>query len=153
MKGGGFPETTKGRIGLAIAPSNSKIVYALVEADSNPNPKGRSLASAGRHRSSPDSTGPRTVARTWTRTSTNDVRPFYYSQVRVDPANPDRVYWSSTPINVSNDGGKTAGQTTVGVHVDHHAMWIDPNDRQPHHRRRRRRRERVVRSRAATGWC
>ncbi|HEX4933765.1 MAG TPA: hypothetical protein VFV33_11335, partial [Gemmatimonadaceae bacterium] len=29
---------------------------------------------------------------------------------------------------VSDDGGKTARNATVGVHVDHHAMWIDPND-------------------------
>src|SRR5690606_38643340 len=54
-----------------------------------------------------------------------------YSQVRVDPQNPDRVYWSSTPVNYSNDGGRTAGTTTVGIHVDHHAMWIDPLD--PNH--------------------
>src|SRR5258708_39748358 len=58
----------------------------------------------------------------------NDVRPFYYSQVRVDPKDPNRVYWSSTPVNFSNDGGKTVGNATQGIHVDHHAMWIDPND-------------------------
>ncbi|HEY4322229.1 MAG TPA: hypothetical protein VGM77_13770 [Gemmatimonadales bacterium] len=127
VKGGGFPATTKGRIGLAIAPSNGQVVYALVEADSNPNPKGKPGVGrpqqllSGLYRSADGGA-------TWVRTSTNDVRPFYYSQVRVDPKNPERVYWSSTPINVSNDGGKTAGQTTVGVHVDHHAMWIDPND-------------------------
>ncbi|MEO7966874.1 MAG: hypothetical protein ABIT38_23505, partial [Gemmatimonadaceae bacterium] len=65
---------------------------------------------------------------TWTRTSTENTRPFYYSQVRVHPKNPDRVYWSSTPVKVSDDGGKTARNATVGVHVDHHAMWIDPVD-------------------------
>ncbi len=127
VKGGGFPATMKGRIGIAIAPSNPKVVYALVEADSNPNPKGRpgvgrpARLLSGLYRSEDGGS-------TWTRTSSNDERPFYYSQVRVDPANPDRVYWSSTPINVSNDGGRTVGQTTVGVHVDHHAMWIDPKD-------------------------
>jgi len=41
------------------------------------------------------------------------------------------VYFSSTPLNFSNDGGKTIGNATVGIHVDHHAMWIDPND--PNH--------------------
>lgn len=125
IKGGGFPETTKGRIGLAVA--GSQVVYALVEADSNPNPKGKFGAArpqqllSGLYRSADGGA-------TWTRTATNDVRPFYYSQVRVDPRNPDRVYWSSTPVNFSDDGGKTVKQTTVGVHVDHHAMWIDPND-------------------------
>ena len=127
IKGGGFPETTKGRIGLAIAPSNGQVIYALVEADSTANPKGKPSTgkpqqlNTGLFRSADGGA-------TWTRTSTNDVRPFYYSQVRVDPKNPDRVYWSSTPLNVSDDGGKTVRQTTVGVHVDHHAMWIDPND-------------------------
>ena len=127
VKGGGFPEQVKGRIGLAIAPSDGKVIYALTEADSNPNPKGKpgvgrpQTLNTGLYRSGDGGA-------TWTKNATNDVRPFYYSQVRVDPKNPDRVYWSSTPVNVSNDGGKTVGTTTGGVHVDHHAMWIDPND-------------------------
>src|SRR6266542_851363 len=37
VKGGGFPETTKGRIGIGIAPSNPQIVYTMVEADTAPN--------------------------------------------------------------------------------------------------------------------
>jgi len=65
---------------------------------------------------------------TWTRTNDQDTRPFYYSQVRVHPKNPERVYWSSTPVLVSNDGGKTVMNATNGIHVDHHAMWIDPVD-------------------------
>ncbi len=127
VKGGGFPETMKGRIGLAIAPSDYRIMYAMVEADTTPNAKGKpSVGKAqeslsGLYRSAD-------AGKTWTRTSTANTRPFYYSQVRVDPKNPDRVYWSSTPVMVSNDGGKTTGTTTNSVHVDHHAMWIDPND-------------------------
>ena len=38
------------------------------------------------------------------RRNEQDARPFYYSQVRVDPALPDRVYWSSTPVQFSDDG-------------------------------------------------
>jgi hypothetical protein len=127
VKGGGFPETTKGRIGLAIAPSDYRVMYALTEADTAPNPKGK--RGVGRPAASP--TGlyrSEDAGKTWVRTNTSDVRPFYYSQVRVDPKDPNRVYWSSTPVNVSNDGGKTVGTTTNSVHVDHHAMWIDPND-------------------------
>ena len=41
---------------------------------------------------------------------------------------PDRVYFSSTPLQFSDDGGRTAGSTAVGVHTDDHALWIDPND-------------------------
>jgi photosystem II stability/assembly factor-like uncharacterized protein len=125
VKGGGFPATTKGRIGLAIAPSNARVIYALVEAE---NPQGRSggcrasvVGGCGLYRSNDGGA-------TWQWMNGNNVRPFYYSQVRVDVKNPDRVYWSSTPVNYSNDGGKTVGNTTVGIHVDHHAMWLDPND-------------------------
>ncbi|MEO8946565.1 MAG: hypothetical protein ABI338_08700, partial [Gemmatimonadaceae bacterium] len=127
VRGGGFPATMKGRIGLAIAPSNSRYIYALVEADSLPNPvknkspKGRQKLHSGLYRSTDGGT-------TWTKMNDHDERPFYYSQVRVDPKDPDRVYWSSTPVNFSDDGGKTVRNATVGIHVDHHAMWIDPND-------------------------
>ena len=64
----------------------------------------------------------------WERMNEVNTRPFYYSQVRVDPSDPDRVYFSSTPVQFSTDGGKTYGTTTNGIHVDHHAMWIDPVD-------------------------
>ena len=46
----------------------------------------------------------------------------------VDPKNPDRVYFSSTQLQVSDDGGKTARNAAQNVHVDDHAIWIDPND-------------------------
>ena len=124
-KGGGFPETKKGRIGIAISRSNPQIVYALVEADTNPNPKpapgSKAQNKSGLYRS--DDGG-----QNWTFRNDQDTRPFYYSQVRVDPKNPDRVYWSSTPVLFSDDGGKTARSATNTIHVDHHAMWIDPND-------------------------
>ena len=48
-----------------------------------------------------------TAARPGRAPATDNVRPFYYSQVRVHPTNPDRVWFSSTPVKVSNDGGKT----------------------------------------------
>ncbi|HEX9611164.1 MAG TPA: hypothetical protein VF978_04695 [Gemmatimonadales bacterium] len=126
VTGGGFPATTKGRIGIAIAASDPKVIYALVEADTTPNPRA--------DRARPPQQRPSGLYRsadggqTWERTATTNVRPFYYSQVRVDPKDPNRVYWSSTPVNFSNDGGKTLGNATVGIHVDHHAMWIDPMD-------------------------
>ena len=124
VTGGGFPTTTLGRIGIAVAPSNPDYVYLMVEADSlrgGARPAGhRQELLNGLYRSTDG-------GRTWERRAPNNVRPFYYSQVRVDPRNPERVYWSSTPVNFSDDGGKTVRQTTIGLHVDHHAMWIDPN--------------------------
>src|SRR5438094_6301285 len=99
IKGSGLPETTKGRIRIAIAPSDAKVVYALVEADTAPNPTVDKTKPAQKRPSGlyPSADG----GATWTKTNDNDVRPFYYSQVRVDPKDPNRVYWSSTPVNYS----------------------------------------------------
>ena len=126
IKGGGFPESNKGRINIAISKSNPDVMYTMVEADTLPNSvkdatKKPQTKLSGLYRSADG-------GKTWTRTNTDNVRPFYYSQVRVDPTNADRVYWSSTPVKFSDDGGKTARNATQGIHVDHHAMWIDPND-------------------------
>ncbi len=57
-----------------------------------------------------------------------DARPFYYSQIRVDPRNPDRIYWMSSVFRTSEDGGKTFRRGALGVHTDWHGMWIDPGD-------------------------
>ena len=125
IKGGGFPEGVKGRIGLAIALSDPNYIYAEVEAAA-PTKDGSYVPSA-----TPEGTGlyrSTDAGKTWTRMNTADTRPFYYSQVRVDPKNRDRVYFSSTQIQVSDDGGKTARPAAQQVHVDDHGLWIDPND-------------------------
>ena len=110
----GMPAGDLGRIGLAMAPSEPQVVYALIEAEQN------SL------RRSDDGGASFHVMN-----SENDVasRPFYFADLRVDPADPDRVYNLSSTVTVSNDGGKTF-ESLVGwlIHPDHHAMWIDPRD-------------------------
>jgi hypothetical protein len=124
VKGGGFPETMKGRIEIAISPSNPDIMYTMVEADTAPNTQRGQAPQrrpSGLYRSEDG-------GKTWEYRNPENVRPFYYSQVRVHPTNPDVVFWSSTPVKYSRDGGKTAGNSTVGLHVDHHAMWFDPAD-------------------------
>ncbi|MEO8620986.1 MAG: hypothetical protein ABI625_07965 [bacterium] len=126
IKGNGYPEGMKGRIGIAISLSNPDVVYALTEALSMTPTKGgytmgKRPEANGLYRS-------QDAGKTWARTSTVDTRPFYYSQVRVDPKNPNRVYYSSTELQVSNDGGKTTANAAQGVHVDDHGIWIDPND-------------------------
>ena len=126
IKGGGFPETMKGRIGLAISRSNPQVLYAMVEADTAPNPRPQAGARAQTRPSGLYRT--EDGGRTWTRTAPQNVRPFYYSQVHVDPTDPSRVYFSSTPRVFSTDGGKTVRPGTQGIHVDTHALWIDPND-------------------------
>lgn len=121
VTGGGFPATMKGRIGIAIAPSDSRVVYALVEADSVRGGAQPSELLSGLYRS-------QDRGATWTRTSDRNARPFYFSQVHVDTRDPNRVYWSSTPVQYSTDGGVTTRIAVDGLHADHHAMWIDPAD-------------------------
>ncbi len=132
VKGGGFPATTKGRIGLAVAPSNGKVVYAWVEADTlkkalakgeKPDTSKQQKTNSGLYRTTDGGA-------TWALMQRNqqDARPFYYSQVRVDPKNPDRVYWMSSVFRFSDDGGKTERRGALSIHTDWHAMWIDPND-------------------------
>jgi hypothetical protein len=62
------------------------------------------------------------------RRNEGDARPFYYSQVRVDPKNANRVYWMSSVWRFSDDGGKTERRGALSLHTDWHAMWIDPTD-------------------------
>ncbi|MHB1313093.1 MAG: WD40/YVTN/BNR-like repeat-containing protein, partial [Gemmatimonadaceae bacterium] len=125
ISGSGFPTGPKGRIGLAMAASNPDVIYAMVEA-AKPSKDGsfaseRVPADNGLYRSADG-------GRTWTKTNNANTRPFYYSQVRVDPRNPDRVYFSSTQMMVSDEGGKNARPAAQSVHVDDHGMWIDPSD-------------------------
>ena len=117
VTGGGFPAAMKGRIGLSISQSDPDIMFAMVEAEEEEDGSGGN----GLYRSEDGGD-------TWEKVNDANSRPFYNSQVRVDPQDPDRVYFSSTPVQFSSDGGRTAGTTTNGIHVDHHAMWIDPVD-------------------------
>ncbi|MEP6493920.1 MAG: hypothetical protein ABJF01_14660 [bacterium] len=120
VKGGGFPETTKGRMNINIAPSNSNIVYVMVEADSVRGAKPQRLLS-GLYRSAD-------AGKTWKWMSTVDNRPFYFSQVRVDPRNPNRIYRGAVDFQFSDDGGYSWRLGMVGNHEDYHGMWIDPTD-------------------------
>ena len=141
IKGGGFPETTKGRIGIAVAPSNPQIVYTWVEADTLPHAlaRGEKPDTARRQKTNSGIYRSTDGGATWALTYRNeppgqgggglgDARPFYYSQIRVDPRNPDRIYWMSSIFRVSEDGGKTYRRGALGGHTDWHGMWIDPSD-------------------------
>jgi photosystem II stability/assembly factor-like uncharacterized protein len=125
IKGSGYPEGRKGRIGIGIARSNPDVVYALTEAATmEPNQPYRpgQIDANGLYRSTD-------AGKTWQKMNSKNVRPFYYSQVAVDSKNPDRVYYSSTPVHTSNDGGRTELMAPTNLlHVDTHAIWSDPND-------------------------
>jgi photosystem II stability/assembly factor-like uncharacterized protein/DNA-binding protein YbaB len=109
----GLPKPPIGRIGLAIARSNPYHVYALIDSKTGVLWDSTDL---GDH---------------WKQVSNNhmlDARPFYFTQMRVAPDNEDRIYFLSFNLVESDDGGKTAHKIDRGVHVDHHALWIDPAD-------------------------
>ncbi|HEX5761342.1 MAG TPA: hypothetical protein VF121_19320 [Thermoanaerobaculia bacterium] len=112
----GLPEGPLGRIGVAVAPSDPRVVYALVEAEE----KGVVLRSDDGGRSFQEvSSDPETTE-----------RPFYYADLRVDPVWPNRVYSLTSRLRVSDDGGRTfkvLGRSRE-IHGDHHALWIDPRD-------------------------
>lgn len=124
IRGGGWPDTEKGRISFDIFRRNGNVVYAMVEADSV---RGRPAGSPpqrlanGLYRTMDG-------GRTWEKTNDANTRPFYYSQVRVHPRDSNRVWFSSTPVLRSDDGGRSTRNATMGLHVDHHAMYIDPVD-------------------------
>ena len=66
---------------------------------------------------------------TWKRINTVNPRPMYFSQIRVDPGNDNYLYVLGISLYRSKDGGKTfTSDGGRGVHVDHHALWIDPKD-------------------------
>lgn len=115
----GLPSGPTGRIGLSIYRKNPKILMAIVEAKSSKN---LNIPGSGVYRSED-------AGKTWRYVNTYNNRPFYYSQIRINPLNDQRVYVLTTPFMVSEDGGKTFsdGSADQEVHGDYHAMWLDPN--------------------------
>jgi len=112
----GLPEGELGRIGLAFARSKSEVVYALVESKKN-----------GLYKSTDGGAKWQLV-----NDKMNEIgdRPFYYHEIYVDPKNENRVYTIFSVVNRSEDGGKSFQSLLPysGVHPDHHAWWIHPED-------------------------
>src|SRR5262249_8376802 len=109
----GLPEGVWGKIGVAVAASDSKRVYALIGAE-----KG------GLFRSGDGGDA-------WERVSPSRAiqqRAWYYSTLTVHPKNADVVYFPQVPLLVTRDGGKTLQRVGGPHHGDHHDIWIDPKD-------------------------
>ena len=117
----GLPTGATGRIGLAIYDKNPEIVMALVEA---PVTDDLSKPGSGVYRSE-------NGGDSWTYVNIYNNRPFYYSQIRINPHDDQRVYLLTTRFMVSEDGGKTLknGSEDQEVHGDFHAMWFDPHNK------------------------
>ncbi len=115
----GLPSGDKGRIGIALAESNPQVLMALIESGSSDG--------TGVYRSE-------NAGRSWEKVNDQNIRPMYYSHIFIDPTDDERVYTLATRAYVSDDGGRSFTQFAhaptydVGVHADHHSIWIDPND-------------------------
>jgi photosystem II stability/assembly factor-like uncharacterized protein len=118
----GLPDGWTGRIGMDIYRKNPRIVMAIVEAEDGP--ADLSKPGSGIYRSEDGGA-------TWKYLNRYNNRPFYYSQLRINPSDDQLVYVATTSFQWSRDGGKTfaAARAPFGPNYDHHAMWIDPTNK------------------------
>ncbi|HEX7841235.1 MAG TPA: hypothetical protein VF469_27340, partial [Kofleriaceae bacterium] len=109
----GLPAAPWGRVEVVHAPSDGKIVYALIE----------SKASA-LFRSTDGGA-------TWEQRDTSQQmvwRPFYFARLVIDPTNPNRIFKPDLRLSVSEDGGKSFADTGGRAHGDWHDLWVEPGN-------------------------
>ncbi len=123
---GGLPSQT-GRIGLALSAANPKIVMAIVQSYDGGSGQLTDLRSKSGGVFRSEDGGEK-----WARASAMDPRPFYFSQIRIDPANDQRVYLLGFALFVSDDGGKNFREDlSEKIHPDCHAFVIQPGTAPP----------------------
>ncbi|HEY0989168.1 MAG TPA: hypothetical protein VGD80_19000, partial [Kofleriaceae bacterium] len=109
----GLPATPWGRVEVVHAPSDSRILYALIESKSS-----------ALFRSSDGGA-------TWEQRDASQMmvwRPFYFARLIVDPTNPNRLFKPDLRLIVSEDGGRSFSDSGGGSHGDWHDLWIDPTN-------------------------
>ena len=109
----GLPPKPYGRIALAVAPSQPRVVYAMIES-----------ASSALFRS--DDAGA-----SWTRLDASQYmvwRPFYFANLIVDPKDDKKVFKVDATLLLSVDGGRTFASVSDSAHGDFHDVWIDPGN-------------------------
>ena len=111
----GYPSGKLGRIAIAVAPSDSKILYSVIETEQE--------ATNGLYKSED-------AGASWKKLNGDFglvVRPFYFSRIVVDPKNPDVLVKGGLFGSVSRDGGKTF-KNPGRMHADIHDILFDIND-------------------------
>jgi len=152
LTGNGLPDNPIiGRIGLDIARSKPSTIYASIELGASggtgagvnddgtlvqPGQGRGGRGGGGRGQTPPPPPDPKRSGiwrsddsgRTWKFLSNQGDRWMYYSQIRIDPTNPEIAYQGGAPFFKSVDGGKNWVQIPGIPHSDHHAIWINPKD-------------------------
>lgn len=100
-----------GRIGVKVAPSQPETVYVICESQ-----EGTMYRSDDRGENFRQTTKQASIV----------SRGFYYTDLRVDPQNENRVYAVASTLFVSLDGGRTFRPMAPEIHIDYHTLWIDP---------------------------
>ncbi len=136
---GGLPAGRIGRIGLDVSPRNPEVVYALVENDNPragtaPDRSGRVPVIGGEVDRTSD------AGRTWTRMNAADddvsgKGPYYFSQIRVDPNDDQKLFVTGVELGNSTDAGRTWHDITwpprrlfTGIFGDVRTLWVDPDN-------------------------
>ncbi|HET6229953.1 MAG TPA: hypothetical protein VFE05_07790 [Longimicrobiaceae bacterium] len=120
----GLPTDRMGRIGLSVSPQDPRTVYAMISVDRGVSDV-RAAPFGGMFRS--DDAGA-----TWRQVNDLAANPhYYYDDAWVDPTNKEHVWMTASPLLESKDGGRSFEPDSLSrVHVDNHALWIDPADPQ-----------------------
>jgi len=131
----GLPSGDLGRIGLAISRSNPEILMAVVEHSYQPR---RTIREGQQQKPNPEFTDMKKLGTgiyrsedggaSWMFMNRTNVRPFYYSHIYINPFDDKLVYYLTSSMQYSRDGGKTF-ETIRGLHPDFHAMWLDPTNK------------------------
>jgi photosystem II stability/assembly factor-like uncharacterized protein len=108
----GLPKEDMGRIGLAMAPHNPKVIYATIESTRKAGGFFVSKDGGSSFKKVDDYSAPGAQ---------------YYGEIFVDPNDDDRIYSADVWVRVSDDGGKTWRKLDEKwKHPDNHVVWIDP---------------------------
>jgi photosystem II stability/assembly factor-like uncharacterized protein len=109
----GLPKGIWGKVSVRVAPSDSRRIYALIEAEEG-----------GLFRSNDGGD-------TWDRVNESRAirqRAWYFSTLTIDPGNADVVWFPQVPLLKTIDGGKSLLRVKGPHHGDHHDIWIDPKN-------------------------
>ena len=112
----GLPTGVWGKVTVAVAPSNPKVVYTLMQAKYQGEIGGLFRSDDAGH--------------SWKLVNNSPAitqRAMYYMRVYIHPTDPDTIYIPNTSIQVSHDGGKTLSRMQP-PHGDNHTFWFNPNN-------------------------